>query len=85
MWQTPTERQSSPILLVCEEAHRYVPDRGEAQYSAAQEAIRRLAKEGRKYGVGLGIVSQRPHEISETVLAQSVRILVTETPKSNFI
>ena len=70
LWQTPTERQSSPILLVCEEAHRYVPDRGEAQYSAAQEAIRRLAKEGRKYGIGLMLVSQRPSEVEATVLSQ---------------
>jgi hypothetical protein len=70
LWQTPTERQNSPILLVCEEAHRYVPDRGEAQYSAAQEAIRRLAKEGRKYGIGLMLVSQRPSEVEATVLSQ---------------
>jgi len=70
LWQTPTERQSSPVLLVCEEAHRYVPDRGEAQYSAAQEAIRRLAKEGRKYGIGLMLVSQRPSEVEATVLSQ---------------
>lgn len=70
LWQSPTERQSSPILLVCEEAHRYVPNRGEAQYEAAQEAVRRLAKEGRKYGIGLMLVSQRPSEIEATVLSQ---------------
>jgi DNA helicase HerA-like ATPase len=56
--------------LVCEEAHRYVPDRGEAQYEAAQEAIRRIAKEGRKYGIGLLLVSQRPGEVESTVLSQ---------------
>jgi len=55
---------------VCEEAHRYVPNRGEAQYEAAQEAIRRLAKEGRKYGIGLMLVSQRPSEVEATVLSQ---------------
>ena len=59
-----------PVLLVCEEAHRYVPNRGEAQYEAAQEAIRRIAKEGRKYGVGLLLVSQRPGEVEATVLSQ---------------
>lgn len=70
LWQTPEERQNSPVLLICEEAHRYVPDRGEAQYAAAQEAIRRLAKEGRKYGIGLILISQRPSEVETTVLSQ---------------
>ena len=70
VWQTADERQNDPILLVCEEAHRYVPNRGEAQYEAAQEAIRRIAKEGRKYGIGLLLVSQRPSEVEATVLSQ---------------
>ena len=70
VWQTTAEREKSPVLLVCEEAHRYVPDRGEAQYEAAQEAIRRVAKEGRKYGIGLLLVSQRPSEVEATVLSQ---------------
>ena len=70
LWQTREERESNPILLVCEEAHRYVPNRGEAQYEAAQDAIKRLAKEGRKYGIGLMLVSQRPSEVEATVLSQ---------------
>jgi hypothetical protein len=70
VWESVTERESSPILLVCEEAHRYVPNTGEAQYEAAQEAIRRIAKEGRKYGIGLMLVSQRPSEVESTVLSQ---------------
>jgi len=70
LWQTPEERQNTPVLLICEEAHRYVPDRGEAQYATAQEAIRRLAKEGRKYGIGLMLISQRPSEVEATVLSQ---------------
>lgn len=70
IWQTADERQNNPVLLVCEEAHRYVPNRGEAQYEAAQEAIRRIAKEGRKYGIGLLLVSQRPSEVEATVLSQ---------------
>ena len=70
VWQTADERQHDPVLLVCEEAHRYVPNRGEAQYEAAQEAIRRIAKEGRKYGLGLLLVSQRPSEVEATVLSQ---------------
>ncbi len=70
LWQTREEREKNPVLLVCEEAHRYVPDRGEAQYEAAQDAIKRLAKEGRKYGIGLMLVSQRPSEVEATVLSQ---------------
>jgi len=70
VWQAESERQNSPVLLVCEEARRYVPNRGEAQYEAAQAAIRRIAKEGRKYGVGLLLVSQRPSEVEATVLSQ---------------
>jgi uncharacterized protein len=59
-----------PILLVCEEAHTYVPRDTESQFAGARRSMERIAKEGRKYGVGLGVVSQRPHELSETVLAQ---------------
>ncbi|MGP1346161.1 MAG: ATP-binding protein [Phycisphaerales bacterium] len=70
LWQTVEERAKSPVVLVCEEAHRYVPNRGDAQYSAAQDAIRRIAKEGRKYGVGLVLVSQRPSDVEPTVLSQ---------------
>ena len=70
VWQTEDERNADPVLLVCEEAHRYVPNSGEAQYEAAQESIRRIAKEGRKYGVGLFLVSQRPSEVESTVLSQ---------------
>jgi len=70
VWQSTEERQNDPVVLVCEEAHRYVPNRGEAQYEAAQEAIRRIAKEGRKYGLGLLLISQRPNEVEATVLSQ---------------
>jgi len=68
--QSFEERRRDPLLIVCEEAHRYVPDRGEAEYAAAQSAIRRVAREGRKYGLGLMLVSQRPADIESTVLAQ---------------
>lgn len=70
LYQTEDERKRDPVLLVCEEAHRYVPDRGEAEYAAAQAAIRRIAREGRKYGIGLMLVSQRPADIESTVIAQ---------------
>lgn len=59
-----------PILLICEEAHAYVPRAAESQFAGSRKSMERIAKEGRKYGVGLAVVSQRPHEVSETVLAQ---------------
>jgi DNA helicase HerA-like ATPase len=59
-----------PILLVCEEAHAYIPRARDTQYEGTRRSMERIAKEGRKYGVGLMVVSQRPHELSETVLAQ---------------
>lgn len=68
--QTREERERDPVLFVCEEAHRYVPNRGDAQYEVAQSAIRRLAREGRKYGLGLMLVSQRPSDIEDTVISQ---------------
>ena len=79
IWQTDEERQVSPVLLVCEEAHRYIPNSGEAQYESAQDAIRRIAKEGRKYGIGLFLVSQRPSEVESTVLSQCNSWIVLRT------
>ena len=59
-----------PVLLICEEAHAYIPRESEKQFAGSRKSMERIAKEGRKYGVGLAVVSQRPHEVSETVLAQ---------------
>lgn len=70
IYQTRTEREANPVLLICEEAHRYVPQHGDAQYEVAQSAIRRIAREGRKYGLGLMLVSQRPADIEGTVISQ---------------
>ncbi len=65
------DRASSiPVLLVCEEAHRYVPRDQAAGFGPTRRALARIAKEGRKYGVSLGLVTQRPAEISETILSQ---------------
>jgi len=62
---------ATPILLVCEEAHRYVPNASlETGIQSARKSLERIAKEGRKYGVSLGLVSQRPSDISEAVLSQ---------------
>lgn len=82
LYQTRAERKRDPILLVCEEAHRYVPDRGEAEYAAAQNAIRRIAREGRKYGLGLMLVSQRPADIESTVISQCGTWLVLRLTNS---
>ena len=63
----PEGGRERPLLVVLEEAHAYLH---ETQGSAAAAAVRRIAKEGRKYGVGLMIVSQRPSEIDSTILSQ---------------
>ena len=62
--------RKTPLLLVYEEAHKYVPRIQSARYNSSRVAIERIAKEGRKYGVTLVIVSQRPSEISETIFSQ---------------
>lgn len=62
--------RSVPLLMVCEEAHRYIPREQSAGFQPTREAIARIAKEGRKYGVSLGLVTQRPSELSETILSQ---------------
>jgi len=59
-----------PLLLVYEEAHKYVPNSDMAKYRASKQSIERIAKEGRKYGVSLLLASQRPSEISETIFSQ---------------
>lgn len=56
-----------PLLVVMEEAHRYLGTRAKG---LASEMAQRIAKEGRKYGVGAMVVSQRPSEVDETVLSQ---------------
>jgi len=62
-----------PVLLVCEEAHRYIPrdDTG----SSVGRILSRIAKEGRKYGVSLGLVTQRPSDLAEGVLSQCGTII----------
>ncbi len=64
-----------PILLVCEEAHRYVPSEREAHNSSVGKILSRIAKEGRKYGVSLGLITQRPSDLAEGVLSQCGTII----------
>jgi DNA segregation ATPase FtsK/SpoIIIE-like protein len=59
-----------PVTLVCEEAHRYVPANPNAGFEPCKRAIAKIAKEGRKYGASLCIVTQRPAEIDPTILSQ---------------
>jgi DNA helicase HerA-like ATPase len=59
-----------PLTLVCEEAHRYVPAADHLGFEPCKRAIAKIAKEGRKYGVALCIVSQRPAEVDATILSQ---------------
>lgn len=62
--------EEAPFLLVLEEAHNYIPQSEGAKYHSVKKSIERIAKEGRKYGLSLMIVSQRPSEISETIFSQ---------------
>jgi uncharacterized protein len=64
-----------PILLVCEEAHRYIPSDRVAKASAVRTILERIAKEGRKYGVSLGLITQRPSDLAEGVLSQCGTII----------
>ncbi|PXW78121.1 hypothetical protein C7451_103229 [Blastomonas natatoria] len=64
-----------PVLLVCEEAHRYIPSDRVNEHSAVREVLSRIAKEGRKYGVSLGLITQRPSDLSEGVLSQCGTII----------
>ena len=64
------KRREFPITLICEEAHSYIPREKGGQFEGAKKMMERIAKEGRKYGVSIGVVSQRPTELSETMLAQ---------------
>ncbi|HLP67692.1 MAG TPA: DUF87 domain-containing protein, partial [Rhizobium sp.] len=58
------------MLVVCEEAHRYVPSDPNLGFYPTRQAIARIAKEGRKYGCSLGIITQRPGELDQTILSQ---------------
>jgi hypothetical protein len=64
-----------PILLVCEEAHRYIPSDRVSGASAVRTILERIAKEGRKYGVSLGLITQRPSDLAEGVLSQCGTII----------
>ncbi len=64
-----------PILLVCEEAHRYIPNTTTGAGQSVRKILERIAKEGRKYGVSLGLITQRPSDLAEGVLSQCGTII----------
>ena len=66
----------SPLLFVCEEAHRYAPANSKIGFGPTRRAHSRIAKEGRKYGVFLGLVTQRPAEIDPTIISQCNTLFV---------
>lgn len=73
------KRRDFPITLICEEAHAYIPREKGGQFDGTKKMMERIAKEGRKYGVSIGVVSQRPTELSETMLAQCSSFICLRT------
>ncbi|QZA82480.1 ATP-binding protein [Deefgea piscis] len=77
-----------PVMLVCEEAHNYIPRNNDAAFRAARKSLERIAKEGRKYGLSLMVVSQRPSEVSETIFAQCsnfISLRLTNDADQNYV
>ena len=77
-----------PVMIVCEEAHHYIPQKDDAAYRASRKSLERVAKEGRKYGLSLMVVSQRPSEVSETIFAQCNNFLalrLTNNADQNYV
>jgi DNA helicase HerA-like ATPase len=75
-WMDSAER--TPVCIVCDEAHLYMPSGppASAMYQVALDAFEAIAKEGRKYGVCLAVVSQRPSDVSRTILSQCNNFIV---------
>lgn len=82
------ELNDVPVMIVCEEAHNYIPQRDDAAYRSSRKSLERVAKEGRKYGLSLMVVSQRPSEVSETIFAQCNNFLalrLTNNADQNYV
>lgn len=87
-WTEPNKRH--PIALLCDEAHLYIPDKSNSNSSddISLKIFERIAKEGRKYGVSLVAISQRPSEVNRTVLSQCsnfIAMRLTNTDDQNVI
>lgn len=82
------QQNDIPFMIVCEEAHNYIPRTGGSEYRASKKSIERIAKEGRKYGLSLMVVSQRPSEVSDTILSQCnnfINLRLTNINDQNYI
>ena len=77
-----------PVMIVCEEAHNYIPQNDSVAYRSSRKSLERIAKEGRKYGLSLMVVSQRPSEVSETIFAQCnnfIALRLTNNADQNYV
>ena len=77
-----------PVMIVCEEAHNYIPQKDNVAYRSSRKSLERVAKEGRKYGLSLMVVSQRPSEVSETIFAQCnnfIALRLTNNADQNYV
>lgn len=84
----PDASKEWPVLMVYEEAHKYVPKDAGAAFASVSKSIERIAKEGRKYGISLMIVSQRPSEISENIFSQCNNVIamrLTNPSDQNYV
>ncbi len=72
-----------PVMIVCEEAHNYAPRSNEERYGASKKSLEKVVKEGRKYGLSLMVVSQRPSEVSETIFAQCNNFIALRLTNTN--
>ncbi len=82
LFEARRNEQIPPFMVVVEEAHRYAPERGQGR-SFASEIIRTIASEGRKFGMGLAIVSQRAARVDKNVLSQCNTHMVLKTTNPN--
>jgi len=82
-WMGDNNRQ--PLVLVCDEAHRYLPQKQTTDLIKKRtlEIFEKIAKEGRKYGIGLLVLSQRPSDVSDTILSQCNNFIVLRLTNDN--
>lgn len=83
--QRDSRRMNSPITLVCDEAHVYIPNNSQLSASERRmvEIFENIAKEGRKFGVTLVVASQRPSELNKTIMSQCANFIVSKLNNEN--
>ena len=88
MQEWNSKKMDNPLLLVYEEAHKYVPKNWWAKFNSVKNSIERISKEWRKYWVTLWIITQRPSEVSETIFSQCsnfVSMRLTNPDDQNYV